>query len=134
MRRTVNVSRIPSPRRAITTPLKTWVRSLVPSRMRWWTSTVSPISKPGTSFFAAAVSTRAISRFFMALTFLLVSVLTRQARTPGPRQGLFRPPAGHLPVVAAQEHLGHLHAAEDARPGVLRVLQPAGVVVRLLRQ
>ena len=33
------------PRRAMTTPLKIWMRSLSPSRMRVWTLTVSPIAK-----------------------------------------------------------------------------------------
>jgi len=35
-------------------------------------------------------------------------------------------------VVAAEKEVGHLHAAEDARAGVLRILQPAGFAVRLL--
>jgi len=39
MRRTVNISRMPSPFMAMTTPLKIWTRSFSPSRMRWCTST-----------------------------------------------------------------------------------------------
>ena len=58
MRRTVNVSRLPVPARAITTPVKIWMRSFSPSRMRQCTSTVSPISKCGTSSFRLDFSTR----------------------------------------------------------------------------
>ena len=49
IRRTVNISRAPLPLRAITVPLKIWVRSLSPSRILVCTSTVSPISNWGTS-------------------------------------------------------------------------------------
>ena len=41
--------------------------------------------------------------------------------------GLFAPPLRDGRVVAAQQDLRHLHAAEHPRPGVLRVLQPARV-------
>ena len=49
MRRTVNISRLPEPLRAITTPLKIWMRSFSPSRIRVCTSTVSPMANSGTS-------------------------------------------------------------------------------------
>src|SRR2546421_1792988 len=98
--------------------------------MRTWTSTLSPISKRGMSFLAAAPSTRAINRFFMVITFLLRGA----RRAPAAGQGLFVPPAGDGLVIAAEQDLRDGHAAEDAGAGVLRVLQPAGVVVRFLRQ
>ena len=46
---------------------------------------------------------------------------------------LFAPPAGDGLVIAAQQDLRHRHAAEHARPGVLRILQPARLAVRFLR-
>src|SRR5262245_41209671 len=65
MRRTVNISRTPSPRRAMAVPLYTWMRSFWPSRMRWWTSTVSPTWKSGRSV-RFSPSTRAMYLFRMA--------------------------------------------------------------------
>ena len=119
---------MPEPRRAITTPVNTWTRSFCPSRMRWWTSTWSPIWNCGTSFRAAASSTNMISLFF------IVASLPPLGTVAGPAAGLglLLPPAGHRLVVAADQHVGHGHAAEDPRPGVLRVLQPARVAVGLL--
>ena len=35
-------------------------------------------------------------------------------------------------MVAAQQDLGDLHAAEDARPGVLRILEPARDAMRFV--
>ena len=46
--RTVNVSRAPAPRRAITTPSNTWVRLRVPSTTWKWTRTRSPGANRGT--------------------------------------------------------------------------------------
>ena len=46
---------VPEPLRAITTPLKIWIRSFSPSRIRVCTSTVSPILNSGTSVLQAAL-------------------------------------------------------------------------------
>src|SRR5207248_8238468 len=49
--------------------------------------------------------------------------------------GLLASPTGDRTVVAAEQDVGHRHAAELARPGVLRVLEAAGgVAVRFLDQ
>src|SRR5262249_55190327 len=102
--------------------------------MRRCTSTVSPTSNSGASFFLAASSTSVIKRFFMALTFLFrfdVVRLPRAALAAGQR--LLAPPAGVGGLVAAQQALRALQAADDGRRGVLRVFEPPRFTVRLLR-
>ncbi|AAN24119.1 hypothetical protein BL0278 [Bifidobacterium longum NCC2705] len=47
--RTTKVSRTPAPLRAITTPVKVWIRELLPSWIFTFTSTVSPGRKAGIS-------------------------------------------------------------------------------------
>src|SRR5262249_37806571 len=90
--------------------------------MRTWTSTVSPTSNLGRSS-RWPPSTRAMYLFFM----------TRFRPGRAPEAGLLPPPICDRPVVAAQEHVRDGHAAENARPRILRVLQPTGpVAVRLL--
>ena len=63
-------SQLPEPLRAITVPVKTWIRSLSPSRILVCTSTVSPISKNGISSFMLAFSTRPIKCWLIALPFV----------------------------------------------------------------
>src|SRR5262245_22371065 len=139
MRRTVKLSRMPSPRRAITTPEKTWMRSFCPSRMRWWTSTVSPISNFGIAGLRDVPSTRLISLFFMTFAlfhlfhFVCFSLFAGPGALAGAMFGHLASPAGHRRVIAAQKDVGHLHAAKDARPRVLRVLQPPRLAMGLLR-
>src|SRR5262249_27791092 len=133
MRRTVNIAPMPPPRRAITVPLKTCTRSFWPSRMRTWTSTWSPTWNSGTSFLRAASSTRALSRFFMAVTFLFHRLRWLvQALPSAAGLGLFASPAGDGRVIAAKQDLRDFHAAENARPSVLRILQAAWLAVGLL--
>ena len=50
--RTVNVSPVPDPRRLITVPWKTWIRSLSPSLIFTCTRTVSPGLKSGILSFS----------------------------------------------------------------------------------
>src|SRR5690349_18132657 len=100
--------------------------------MRRWTSTVSPTSKSGRSFFSPGSSTSVSKRFLMGITFLRFDVV-RLPPALAAEQRLLAPPAGDGGVVAAQEYLGHLHAPEHARPGVLRVFEPPLFAVRLLR-
>src|SRR5205085_870497 len=77
-------------------------------------------------------STRSINRFCI-VRFLSLQRLVWLARAwSAAGQGLFVSPASDGRMVAAQQDLGHLHAAEDTRPGVLRILQSARLVVRLL--
>src|SRR5438046_2612614 len=103
--------------------------------MRWWTSMVSPISNFGRSS-RSPPSTSVRYLFFMAhvLSGLFArGIGPRGWAGPTPMFRLLAPPLGNRPVVAAEQDVRHRHAAELARPGVLRVLQPAGVVaVRLL--
>ena len=47
--RTVKVSEIPPPRRLITTPSNTWIRSREPSTIRTCTRKVSPVRNVGKS-------------------------------------------------------------------------------------
>ena len=69
IRRTTNISRVWLPERAITTPLKIWMRSFSPSKIRTCTSTVSPISKTGTSAFMLDCSTSSMKAFCIAFSF-----------------------------------------------------------------
>jgi hypothetical protein len=66
IRRTVNISRLPEPLRAMTTPLKIWIRSFSPSRIRVCTSTVSPIANVATSGLRLEASTWARIFWLMA--------------------------------------------------------------------
>ena len=75
IRRTTNISRVPEPLRAITTPLKIWMRSFSPSRIRVCTSTVSPIWNSGTSVTQA----RLFDQGQDLLTHRQVSFLFRSA-------------------------------------------------------
>src|SRR4051794_27817494 len=117
--------------------------------MRRWTSTVSPISKSSmcrVSSFSTSLpclsfsftlyltidsicwpSTRATNLFFM-VGFLSCRVVPGLAA----RLGLLAAPPGDGRVVAAEQDVGHRHAAEFAGAGVLRVFQPPGLAVRLL--
>src|SRR5690348_1587228 len=86
--------------------------------------------KSGTSFLTLASSTNVSSLFFMIA--FLPGVKSLRGRGLAARLGLFSPPAGDGLMVAAEQHLRHLHPAKHAWPGVLRILQPAGGAVRLL--
>ena len=116
--------------------------------MRWWTVTVSPIGNRRSPLqrLAALVVGHRVGRARLDLRLLDrlqqyvlhgYSLLFRSwsgdsglAAAPG----LLLAPAGDGLVVAAEEDFGHLHAAEHPRAGVLGILEPAGVVVRLLGQ
>src|SRR5262245_20979774 len=65
--RTVNVAPAPEPRRAITTPSKTWTRSRLPSTTRTCTLTVSPGANSGTSSLIWVFSTTSVG--FMVGSF-----------------------------------------------------------------
>src|SRR5581483_2373469 len=149
MRRTVNVERPPSPRIEITTPVYTCTRSFCPSRMRRWTSTVSPIWKSSrwrVSSFSTSLPCLSFS-FTLYLTidsicwpstratnlFVMVGLLSYRI-APGRAAGqrLLAAPFGDGRVVAAEQDVGHRHAAELAGARVLRVLQPPGLAVRFL--
>jgi len=67
MRRTVNISLRPWPLRAMTVPVKTWMRSLSPSTILQWTSTISPMRKKGTFFFRHLLSTASNNSVFTGL-------------------------------------------------------------------
>src|SRR5947209_4021692 len=109
------------------------MRSFWPSRMRWWTSTVSPTRKSGRSFLNPASSASMISRFFMVAFLFLLDVDSRGARAaPATGLRLLLAPAGHRLVVPADQYIGHRHAAEDSRSGVVRVLQPPGIAMGFL--
>src|SRR5579885_1674287 len=101
--------------------------------MRTWTSTVSPISNLGGSFLILTASAATSRGFFMITTFFRVGG-KRLRRASAAQPGLFLAPAGDGAVVAAEQHVGPGHAAEDAWPRVLRIFQPSRVVVRLLGQ
>src|SRR5579883_1602751 len=131
MRRTMNISRDPLPDRPMTTPLKTWIRSLSPSRIRTWTSTVSPMSNLGVDDFMVDCSTTLISWFCIVPSFPNGS---SQPGMPGsPLSAAVGPaPSCDRGVVAAEQDLRDRPAAVDARPGVLRILEssvrPKGLV------
>ena len=63
--RTVKVSRMPLPWRAMTAPSNTWTRSRLPSTTRTCTLRVSPAPKSGMSSRKLALSTRSVG--FMAV-------------------------------------------------------------------
>src|SRR5262245_23981649 len=150
--RTVNSSRVPLPRRAMTTPLKIWIRSLSPSRMRVWTFTVSPIENSSGSARRLEASTCFMMAVFltgiMTISFRqcrIISPPTRPVgsyrkssifagRLPGALQqvathqpgaiaaGRFAP-GGDLGMVSFNQHVRNLHSAVFARTRVLRIFQ-----------
>src|SRR3989454_9880515 len=61
MRRTVNDARAPSPRRRMTMPSKSCVRSFSPSTTLTYTRTVSPAPNPSRSFLICPASTNRIA-------------------------------------------------------------------------
>src|SRR4051794_22715379 len=125
IRRTTNISRVLAPERAITTPLKIWIRSFSPSRIRTWTSTVSPISKCGTVCFMLDCSTSSRNAFCMAGSTL---------RGSGRFSTMVAPPAGDRGVVAAEQDVGDGVPPELPGAGVLRVFQaPVGAERLILR-
>ena len=65
MRRTVKRSLVPRPRRPITIPEKTWIRSLSPSTTRVWTRTVSPTENSSGSLRWSAASIFLNSSWFI---------------------------------------------------------------------
>src|SRR5262245_7278919 len=133
MRRTVNISRMPSPRLLMTTPAKICTRSFSPSRMRWCTSTWSPMSNSATSFLSPGSSTRAISLFFMTFSFVLLTGFSLILFGPAAAGfGLLPPPFGDFRVIAAQQNLGHRHAAKFARPRILGILYATRLAMRFV--
>src|SRR5688500_6641837 len=152
--RTVKVSRMPPPLRAITTPWKTWMRSLLPSTTLTCTRTVSPARNSGTPSLrnGASIAVNASMGIAPCLAQLssgedcilsvpvlplasleLFALLGRQHR-PGQQirplfgggpQGLALPPALYRRVVARQQHRGYGEPLDHCRPGVLRVVEQA---------
>src|SRR5215472_7089619 len=143
MRRTVNVSFNPCPRRPITTPEKTWMRSLSPSTTFVCTRTVSPTANCAASFRNCSDSILSNIAWFIKFVsicvhllaiyrsswfdrmFALVAVLAHQIRPPFARAqpGLLGPPAGDLRMITRQQYFGYFHPAKFRRPGILRILQ-----------
>src|SRR5438477_701789 len=144
--RTVNVSRSPPPWRRITTPWKTWMRSRPASATRTCTRTVSPGLKSGRSSRKRGRSTRSV--LFMAgsrvregasadahvSTGLSATDASRAgsvaveevgAVAPGLLGGGAFPPPGDPRVVAGQQDVGDLHAAELPGARVVRVIESA---------
>src|SRR5436190_14163460 len=123
MRRTVNISLRPWPRRPMTTPEKTWIRSLSPSTTLVWTRTLSPTEKFGTSLRNCSDSILSSNAWFINSKFN--NHLSKQVRSaflrPEPR--LLGTPAGDLGVVARNQNIGNFHPAELSRPRVLRILE-----------
>src|SRR5579862_2403054 len=123
--RTVKVSRSPAPWRLMQTPSNTWIRCRWPSITLKWTLTVSPALNAGTSR-----SWRA-SMSWIAVT---TEDGTRrpsgsQIRTGG-RPGLTVAPRRHRRVIARDQHLRHLPAAEVTRARVMGILDPAAQPLR----
>src|SRR5262245_9021782 len=70
---------------------------------------------------------------FHLFHFVCFSLFAGLGALAGAMFGHLASPAGHCRVIAAQKDVGHLHAAKDARPRVLRVLQPPRLAMGLLR-
>src|SRR2546425_9202395 len=130
--RTVKVSLIPPPRRAMQMPSNAWRRSFSPSRTRTITRTVSPGSNAGMFVFKPSRSI-ALNRSIPSASLFL--------GMPGPQVGpaLARQPLGFpraprrdLLVVATQQYRGHVHPAIARRPRVARRGEQP-VVVRIGR-
>src|SRR5712692_171152 len=125
--RTVKVSRMPPPRRAMTIPEKSWMRSVSPSRILTCTRTVSPGENAGTSLFSDGFSRS--SR--MSLMADLFGVERAGARRKVEKRGILndpgapgqiRPEAGSIPLFL---RLGR-PPAEEIGPALARALQRPG--------
>src|SRR5258706_3532708 len=149
MRRTVNDARPPSPRRRITMPSKSCVRSFSPSMTLTYTRTVSPGMNPARSFLICAASTNPIRSmtavpFSCCLLFLellrrlaaleplhQLPLLGRQARrrqqvralAPREPDGLHPTPARDARVIAREQHCRHADVPILLASRVLRRLQ-----------
>src|SRR5579883_2127886 len=128
MRRTVNVSFNPWPRRPMTTPEKTWMRSLSPSTTLVWTFTESPTPKAmgflrycsDSILSSNAWFIKSLSGAFTAALFFLQQI---RPAFCGPQPRLFGPPFRDLRMVAREQHIGDFHPAKLCRPRVMRILQ-----------
>src|ERR1700761_2643163 len=128
MRRTVNVSFNPCPRRPMTTPEKTWMRSLSPSTTLVWTFTESPT--PNATGFLRYCSDSILSSnaWFINSSFgavMAAQFFLHQIR-PAFRRAqlrLFGAPFGDLGVIAREQHIRHFHPAKLRRPRVMRIFQ-----------
>src|SRR4029079_14781038 len=152
MRRTVIDRVIPPPRRRMTVPSKTWMRSRLPSTTLSDTFTVSPVASSGRSVrsWSWTISSSTVTGRF--LTHLgsrgCDSVFGRDAdgrrrrsiarprgrsvagvevgsASAGALDRLLASPARHGDVVARGEDGRHAFAAEDRRSRVLRVFEEA---------
>src|SRR5689334_18915534 len=126
----------------MTTPSKTWMRSLSPSLIFVCTLTVSPTRNPGmrprvSGFtFRCSTSSIAFERIFVPSSFDYPSpetqsssslLLIEQVGTPlaRARHGLLPPPTRDPGVVAGEQNLRHPQPAEFRRARVLRPLEQA---------
>src|SRR6266542_2612396 len=124
----------------ITTPSKTWMRSLSPSLIFVWTRTESPARISGTSLRTYFAWMSAIALRSMTLSLLLQLVVSGidepevALREVEPReevrpplacgaQRLAPPPPLDSPVVSREEDLRNLHPPELGGPCVVRVLE-----------
>src|SRR6187401_1190169 len=154
MRRTVIERVMPPPRRRMTVPSKTWMRSRLPSTTLADTLTVSPVARTGRSVrsWSLTISSSTVTGRFLTQTgqpWLRVGVrkgrgLRRRRSIASPREAsvlggqvrsatsrpldrLLVPPACHGAVVPGSQDGRHIHPAKDGRPGVLGILQqPVG--------
>src|ERR1051325_819972 len=149
MRRTVNVSFKPRPRRPITTPEKIWMRSLSPSTTLVWTRTESPTLKSVLSLrncSPSILSSNAwfINQFSVSSFQFSVPEHLKLKTSPAAEQirpsflralpRLFHPPLRNLRVVAGDQHVGNFHSAKFRRTRPLRIFESdAGAEGFLLR-
>src|SRR5881392_2167642 len=150
MRRTVNDARAPSPRRRMTMPSKSCVRSFSPSTTLTSTRTVSPGPNPSRSFLICPASTKRIASMTSSLSLGCggVDLLRRlptlesfdepplvgcqirvlQEVRPGPPRDperLHPPPPRDPRVIPGAEHRRDAGATELLGPCVLRRLEQA---------
>src|ERR1700722_14018290 len=127
MRRTLNVSFRPCPRRPMTTPEKIWMRSLSPSTTLVCTFTESPTAN-SSGFFRycsdSILSSNAwFINFFGGAFFRRVSFQQIRPAFFRPLPRLLGPPLRDFRVVAREQHFRQFHPAEFSRPRVMRIFQ-----------
>src|SRR6267142_1608337 len=119
MRRTLNVSFRPCPRLPMTTPAKTWMRSLSPSTTLVCTLTESPTPNFASSLRYCSDSIFSCNAWFIIfLNFLFQQIRSLLFRL---QLRLFAPPFLDLGVVAGQQDVRDFHPAKFRRPRVLRI-------------
>src|SRR6476619_2060616 len=150
MRRTVIDRVMPPPRRRMTVPSKTWMRSRLPSTTLAETLTVSPVASTGRSVrsWSWTISSSTVTGWFpdsSGQPWLRVGHRGGRARAPAaeystaspasvpggqvgsalarPLDRLLASPALDGAVIARGQDRRHAHATEDGRSRVLRVLE-----------